>query len=90
MKALAGARGARTFDLGKSCRVGITQHEADVGMRDQASLGVDHVSLPVVAYLDCETTSQISLRLTSATLTPASRRVPASASVMYGSDSRRK
>jgi hypothetical protein len=30
------------------------------------------------------------LRLTSVTLTPASRRVPAMASVIYGSDSRRK
>ena len=45
-------------------------------MRDQAPLRVDDIGAARSPTLICETTSQISLRLTSAMLTPASRRVP--------------
>ena len=45
---------------------------------------------PALPILICETTSQMNLRLTSATVTPPSRLAAPIAIVMYGSDSFRK
>ena len=53
-------------------------------------LRVHHVGPAAAADPDLLTTSQMWVRLTSATLTPASRREPAMASVMNGSVPRRK
>ena len=43
---------ARRLDLRQLRHVGIAQHQADVGMRDEAALRVDHVGLAVLADLD--------------------------------------
>ena len=43
---------ARHLHLREPRHVGVAQHQADVGVRDQAALRVDHVGLPVLADLD--------------------------------------
>ena len=48
----AGGGLARRPHLRQPRHVGVAQHQADVGVRDQAALGVDHVGLPALADLD--------------------------------------
>ena len=48
----ARGRRARRLHLREPRHVGVAQHQADVGVRDQAALRVDHVGLPVLADLD--------------------------------------
>jgi hypothetical protein len=60
-------------------------------MRDELAGRVDHVGAAAGAADGiCETTSQMNLRLTSAAVTPPAKPAPASATVMYGSESFRK
>ena len=69
-------------DLRELRHVGVAQHEADIGMRDQAALLADHIGVAVLADLDLRHDVPDQFELTSAMLTPASLRVPASDSVM--------
>ena len=72
-------------------QVGVAQDEADVGMGDQpAPPDRRHRRSRPGRSSSAVMTSQISFRLTSATVTPALRPSRAIASVMYGSDSLRK
>ena len=50
--AAAALRARAAFTCGEPRQVGIAQHQADVGMRDQPALRVDHVGLAVLADLD--------------------------------------
>ena len=54
-------------------------------MRDDAALSIENIGDAVLADLVFVTASWISLSPTSATLTPASPRLPATDSVIYGS-----
>jgi len=65
--------------LARASTCTVAQHEADVGMRDQPSLASNHIGWPRSPTLICETTSQISLRLSLGDAHAASRRVPAMA-----------
>ena len=56
------------------------------GTRRDAGVSVAEVNLKLI----WDVVSQMNFRLTSAMLTPVSRRAPPSAKVIYGSDSRRK
>ena len=85
-----GAGGARATHLHQLRHIGIAQHQADVGMSNQAALRIDHVSARMPDGLDLRQHILDQFQIDLATLTPASRRVPASDRVMYGSDSRRK
>ncbi len=49
---LAAAAGAGGLHLRELRHVGIAQHQADVGMGDQTAVGVDHISVAVLADLD--------------------------------------
>ena len=49
---IAGDSSACAFDLRELRHVGVAQHEADVGMRDQAAGGVDHIGASVAGELD--------------------------------------
>ena len=46
------ASGLRRLHLQQLRHVGVAQHQADVGMRDQASLRADHIGMTVLADLD--------------------------------------
>jgi len=59
-------------------------------MRDELAPRVDDVAWPAWPILICETTSQMNLRFTSATVTPWAGVPPDMLTVMYGSDSLRK
>ena len=75
-----GAAGLRRPHLRQFRQIGVAQHQADVGMGDQpAAPHRRHRHDRCSPTLSAMTTSQISLRLTSATVTPASLRVAAPA-----------
>jgi hypothetical protein len=60
--------------------IGIAQHQADIGMGDEPTLGADHKSIAVLPDLDSrdDVPDELEIDLGDA----ASRRVPANASVM--------
>ena len=81
---LAGSRrtGERRLDLletGKAC---LLKHQANVRVRDQRALTIDHEALPSRPIRIRDTTSQMNLRFTSTTVTPAFLPLPATAIVM--------
>ena len=49
---LPGAGRARRLHLRQPGEIGVAQHQADVGMRDEAPLRIDHVGLSALADLD--------------------------------------
>ena len=48
----SGVAGLRRLHLRQLRHVGVAQHQADVGMRDQAALRADHIGMAVLADLD--------------------------------------
>jgi hypothetical protein len=74
-------------ELGK---IGVAQDQTDVRMCDEAPVCIDNVGFAASPNLNLADTSQMCLRFTSAIATPASRRAPAIARFMNGSDSRAK
>ena len=47
-----GAAGLRSLHLRQLRHVGVAQHQADVGMRDQPALRADHIGVAALADLD--------------------------------------
>ena len=79
---IIGRGSAGATHLHEARHVGVAQHQADVGMRDQAALGIDHIGVAVLAHFDLRNDVPDELEVDLRDADAGSRRVPASESVM--------
>ena len=87
--ACAGAA-ARRGDLRQGRQIGVAQHQADVGVRDQPALPVDHIGIAALADLHRGDDVPDQLEVDLGDRDAGIAAVWAIAIVMYGSDSLRK